>query len=82
MSVVSNGFSSLCAGPVAVRVSAPPKLPGEWKVAVGEVDTLDTPRGWEGFEASRIGISCAPVILVMYIACRGRFLRDDDGFRI
>ena len=68
MSVVSKGFSSLCVGPVAVLVSAPPKLPGEWKVAVGDVDTLDTPRAWGAWAAGRNGISCACDILAMLYA--------------
>ena len=39
MSVLSKGFN--CFGRVVVLVSGPPKLlGGEWKVAVGEVETL------------------------------------------
>jgi hypothetical protein len=64
MSVVSKGFNSLCFGAVAVLVSCGPlKLPGgEWKVAVGEVDTL---RLWDIALASRVGegISCASVMI-------------------
>jgi hypothetical protein len=61
MSVVSKGFSSRCVGPVAVLLSAPPKLPpGEWNAAVGEVDTL---RWRETEVASLRGISCASAML-------------------
>jgi hypothetical protein len=80
---VSNGFNSLSVGLVVVLVSAPPKLPGEWKVAVGEVDTLRL-RGM--VLSSLIGISWASVMLALlcwFNSCMSCLLRvlqhEEDG---